>query len=150
MSNIFNRISTLEQRQLVTENKIEQVFSIIERNDNIPKQGVYFDGQIYDAYCFISELICSARESIVLIDNYVDNTVLTMLDKRRENVSAQIITYRMNHVLELDLERHNSQYPPITISRCVKSHDRFMLIDEKVYHIGASIKDLGKKLFGFS
>ncbi len=149
-ANVFNRIDTLEQRQLAAENKIDQVFSILEHNDNTPKQGIFFEGQIYDAYNFISELICSARKTIVLIDNYVDNTVLTMLDKRGEAVSAHIITSRICQTLQLDLDRHNSQYPPITISCYKKSHDRFLFIDEKVYHIGASIKDLGKKLFGFS
>ncbi len=149
-ANVFNRIGNLEQRQLVTENKIDQVFSILEKNDNIPKQGIYFDGQIYDAYNFVSELIRSARNSIVLIDNYVDNTVLTMLDKRGKNVSAQILTSSIRNTLQLDLERHNSQYPPIGICCYTKAHDRFLFIDDKVYHIGASIKDLGKKLFGFS
>ncbi len=149
-ANVFSRINTLEQRQLVAENKIDQVFSILERNDNAPKQGIFFEGQIYDAYNFASELICSAKKSIVLIDNYVDNAVLTMLDKRSAYVSAHIVTSRINHTLQLDLERHNAQYPPITISCYTKAHDRFLFIDENVYHIGASIKDLGKKLFGFS
>ncbi len=149
-ANVFNRINTLEQRQLITENKIDKVFTILEQNDNTPNQGIFFDGQIYDAYNFVSELIVSARKSIVLIDNYIDNTVLTLLDKRPVNVSAHIITSQISHTLQLDITRHNSQYPPITVSCCTKVHDRFLFIDEKTYHIGASIKDLGKKLFGFS
>ncbi len=149
-ANLFNRIDTLEQRQLVTENKIDQVFSILEKNDHTPKQGIFYDGQIYDAYNFVSDLICSAKHRIVLIDNYIDNTVLTMLDKRNDGVKAHIYTSRISNTLQLDIERHNAQYPPITISCYTRAHDRFLFIDEKVYHIGASIKDLGKKLFGFS
>ncbi len=149
-ANLFSRIDTLEQRQLVTENKIDQVFSILEKNDQTPKQGIFYDGQIYDAYNFVSDLICSARQRIVLIDNYVDNTVLTMLDKRDAGVLAHIYTSRISHTLQLDLERHNAQYPPITMSCYTHAHDRFLFVDEKVYHIGASIKDLGKKLFAFS
>lgn len=98
-ANVFSRIDTLEQRQLVTENKIDQVFSILEKNDHTPKQGIFYDGQIYDAYNFVSDLICSAKHRIVLIDNYIDNTVLTMLDKRNDGVKAHIYTSRISNTL---------------------------------------------------
>lgn len=116
-----------------------------------PVEGVFYNGQIFDAYKFVSDLIKSAKHSLLLIDNYVDATTLLLLSKRHEGVSATIYTSKINDQLRLDLEKHNAQYPPIQI-RCYKeSHDRFLLIDETdVYHIGASLKDLGKKLFAFS
>lgn len=115
-----------------------------------PKQGIFFDHQIYDAYSFVSELVKSAKHHIILIDNYVDESVLTLLDKRGENVSACIYTQQINRQLRLDIERHNSQYPPIEVTLFRRSHDRFLCIDDIVYHVGASIKDLGKKWFAFS
>lgn len=105
---------------------------------------------MFDAYRFVSDLIRKAKQSIVLIDNYVDDTVLTLLDKRSEGVSATIYTQRISSQFQLDVDRHNSQYPLIEIKRFNKAHDRFLLIDNEVYHIGASIKDLGKKWFGFT
>ena len=116
-----------------------------------PVEGVFYNGQIFDAYKFASDLIRSAKHSLVLIDNYVDDTTLTILSKRNEGVSATIYTSRFGKQLELDLEKHNNQYPPIIIKTYKESHDRFLLIDETdVYHIGASLKDLGKKMFAFS
>lgn len=113
-------------------------------------QGIFYDGQIFDAYRFVSDLTRKAKHSIVLIDNYVDDTVLTLLDKRQEGVTATIYTQRINNQFQLDVDRHNAQYPLIEIKQFNKAHDRFLLIDEEVYHIGASIKDLGKKWFGFT
>ena len=107
-------------------------------------------GQIYDAYTFVSDLIKSAKKRIVLIDNYVDETVLTLLDKRDNNVSAIIYTQQISRQFQLDIDRHNAQYAPIDVETFRLSHDRFLCIDDDVYHIGASIKDLGKKWFGFS
>ena len=116
-----------------------------------PVEGVFFNGQIFDAYKFASDLIKSARHSLVLIDNYVDETTLLLLSKRNEGVSATIYTSRISKQLQLDLEKHNTQYPPLEIKEYQHSHDRFLLIHETdVYHIGASLKDLGKKLFAFS
>jgi hypothetical protein len=116
-----------------------------------PKEGIYFDGQIFDAWVFISQLIKSSNKSLVLIDNYVDESVLSLFLKRKKGVSFEIYTSNLTSTLKYDLEKHNNQYPPIQIKVYKKAHDRFLIIDEKhVYHIGASLKDLGKKLFGFS
>ena len=115
-----------------------------------PKEGVFYDGQIFDAYAFASELIKSARQRIVLIDNYIDESVLLMLAKRNKGVTAEIVTKQITGTLALDIDRHNRQYPPITIRESARYHDRFLIVDDIVYHIGASLKDLGKKLFAFS
>ena len=115
-----------------------------------PKQGVFFDGQIYDAYAFVAELVRKAARRIVLIDNYIDDTVLTMLSKRSDRVDATIYTCKVSKQLQLDIDKHNAQYPPITVRTFSKAHDRFLIIDDTVYLIGASIKDLGKKWFGFT
>ena len=114
-----------------------------------PAEGIFFEGQIFDAYTFVSDLIRSAKKRIVLFDNYVDDSVLAMLDKRADGVSAQIYTRTLTPQLTLDLQRHNAQYSPIAITEFQNSHDRFLCIDDTVYHIGASLKDLGKKWFAF-
>ena len=123
---------------------------MIEQNVIQPKQGIFFDGQVYDAYVFVAELVRKASRRIVLIDNYIDDTVLTLLDKRSADVDATIYTGRISQQLQLDINKHNSQYPPITVQTFTKAHDRFLIIDDAVYLIGASIKDLGKKWFGFT
>lgn len=153
---LFQRLETIEYHQLemkqhqeVTDRRIDEVFKHLDANIP-PMQGIFYDGQVFDAYRFVSDLIRKAKQSIVLIDNYVDDTVLTLLDKRSEGVSATIYTQRISSQFQLDVDRHNSQYPLIEIKRFNKAHDRFMLIDNEVYHIGASIKDLGKKWFGFT
>ena len=116
-----------------------------------PVEGIFYNGQIFDAYKFATDLIKSARHSLVLIDNYVDETTLLMLSKRRKEVSATIYTAKISRQLQLDLDKHDDQYPPIQVRTYKDSHDRFLLIDEtEVFHIGASIKDLGKKMFAFS
>ena len=115
-----------------------------------PVQGVFFDGQIFDAYTFASDLIRTARKRIILIDNYVDDSVLKMLTKRGEGVSATIITKRITDALAVDIERHNQQYPPVDVRTSDRFHDRFLILDDTVYHLGASLKDLGKKLFAFN
>jgi hypothetical protein len=115
-----------------------------------PKEGGFYDGQTFDAYAFAPELIRSARQRIVLVDNYIDESVLLMLAKRNEGVTAEIVTRQTNGTLALDIDRHNRQYPPITIRKSARYHDRFLIVDDIVYHIGASLKDLGKKLFAFS
>ena len=116
-----------------------------------PVEGIFFDGQIFDAYKFATDLIRTARKSLLLIDNYVDESVLLMLSKRNPGVSATIYTQKITAQLQLDIDKHNDQYPPINIRTYRNSHDRFLIVDDKeVYHIGASLKDLGKKLFAFS
>ena len=115
-----------------------------------PREGVLFDGQIFDAHKFINQLVRSANRRIILIDNYVDDTVLTQLDNRKEGVEAIIYTRRITAAFQLDIDRHNRQYAPIEVKVATKIHDRFMVIDDTLYHIGASIKDLGAKLFAFS
>ncbi len=154
---VFQRLSTMEYHQLEmqqhlneTDKRIEEVFRRLEEGNVKPKQGVFFNGQIYDAYTFVSQLIKSAKKRIILIDNYIDDTVLTLLDKREDGVSAIIYTQHISRQLLLDIDRHNAQYAPIDVETFRLSHDRFLCIDNDVYHIGASIKDLGKKWFGFS
>ena len=144
------RIEKIESKLIESDQKFENIFSALEKN-NLPTQGVFFDGQIFDAYELISRIIRSAKKEIILIDNYIDESVLTQLSKRSANVEAIIYTKSISRVLQLDLERHNSQYPPIQIRELRESHDRFLIIDRnELYHIGASLKDLGKKWFGFS
>ncbi len=140
----------MQQRQDSADKRIEQVFQLMERNNEKPQQGVFYNGQIYDAYTFISDLVRSANTRIILIDNYIDDTVLTLLDKRNEPITATVYTSTISQKLKLDLEKHNAQYSPIEIKTCKAVHDRFLIIDGQLYHIGASIKDLGKKLFAFS
>lgn len=115
-----------------------------------PREGILFDGQIFDAYLFVCDLIRRAKSRIVLIDNYIDETVLTLLDKRAPGVSANVFTRKITDALQLDIERHNDQYEPVNVRTAPGIHDRFLIIDDTLYHIGASVKDLGKKLFAFS
>jgi hypothetical protein len=147
----------LNQRMNRIENNVEKLtdevskISLQLKTQDLPKQGIFFDGQIFDAYVFVAELIKKAKTGIVLIDNYVDESVLTMLAKRANHVSATIYTQTVNKQLQLDLHKHNSQYPPILIKTFANSHDRFLMIDQKeLYHLGASLKDLGRKWFAFS
>ena len=140
------RLERLEQRVTKNEEKID--FFI--RTSLPPQQGIFFDGQVFDAYRFVADLIRKAKKSIVLIDNYVDDSVLSILDKRKDKVSATIYTQNISSKLQLDINKHNSQYPLIDVKQFNKAHDRFLLIDNEVYHIGASIKDLGKKWFAFT
>lgn len=144
---INKRLSELERTVAQHTEKLD----FFVRTALPPVEGIFYNGQIFDAYKFATDLVKSARRSIVLIDNYVDETVLLMLSKRSVGVSATIYTQRITQQLQLDLDRHNSQYPPIDIRTYRDSHDRFLIVDETdVYHIGASLKDLGKKMFAFS
>ncbi|MDY0121568.1 MAG: ORF6N domain-containing protein [Sulfurimonas sp.] len=148
---IFQRLDSLEQKQFKTDEKVDAVLNAIEEHSVKPKQGIFYDGQVYDAYLFVSECIKSAKKSIVLIDNYCDESVLTLLSKRGANVKAIIYSKNITKQLQLDLQKYNSQYPKIELKKFDSSHDRFLILDEKdVYHIGASLKDLGKKWFAFS
>ncbi|MBQ3734901.1 MAG: virulence RhuM family protein [Bacteroidales bacterium] len=143
---VNQRIERLEQRVSKTEEQI----GLFVRTALPPVEGVFYDGQIFDAYAFASDLIRSARKRIILIDNYIDDSVLLVLAKREEGVTADIVTRRVTEALTLDLDRHNRQYPPVDVRECDRYHDRFLIIDDTVYHLGASLKDLGKKLFAFS
>jgi len=147
---VNNRMNRLEDNFEHIKNKVDQI-ELQVNSQLIPTQGVFFDGQIFDAYELMSRIIRSAKKEIILIDNYIDETVLTHLGKRAENVVVTIYTKSISKTLKLDLEKHNSQYPPIQINELRASHDRFLIIDQKeLYHIGASLKDLGKKWFAFS
>ena len=145
---VFQRLVSLEHRQLETDRRVDEVFRRLDSGIKA-NQGIFFDGQVFDAYTFVSDLIRSAKKRIILFDNYVDDSVLAMLDKRANGVNAQIYTRTLTPQLTLDLQRHNTQYSPIAINEFQNAHDRFLCIDETVYHIGASLKDLGKKWFAF-
>ena len=144
---INQRLSELEKTVALHSEKID----FFVRTSLPPVEGIFFDGQIFDAYKFATDLIKTARKSLLLIDNYVDESVLLMLSKRNPGVTATVYTQKITPQLQLDLDKYNDQYPPINIRTYRNSHDRFMIVDDKeVYHIGASLKDLGKKLFAFS
>jgi hypothetical protein len=148
---IQSRLSQMEMRIELQDLKIDSILIKTSENNSIPKHGIFFENQIFDAYAFFSDMVARAKHSIILIDNYIDHTVLLQLVKRQKNVTATIHTERIPAALQLDLDKHNAQYPPITIHRIKQVHDRFLLIDSKeLYHIGASIKDLGKRWFAFS
>lgn len=144
---VFQRLETIEYKLLESDQKFEEIYSKLEEKSLKPQQGIFFDGQVYDAYEFICKLIKSAITRIILIDNYVDESVLTMLDKRNPGVVATIYTQKISTQFALDLAKHDAQYPVISVQVFNKSHDRFLIIDDKVYHVGASLKDLGKKWF---
>ena len=160
---VFQRLEVMERNQLalnasqaelstqVAENnkRLNEVFRRLDDNSEKPEKGIFYDGQIFDAYSFINERIREAKKRIVLIDNYVDDSVLTMLDKRNEGVEAVVYTKNISRQLSLDFEKHNAQYSPIGVKQFDRAHDRFLCIDDTVYLIGASLKDLGKKWFGF-
>lgn len=143
---INQRLERLEKTVADHSEKIE----FFVRTSLPPSEGIFFDGQIFDAYAFAADLIKSARKSVVLIDNYVNESTLLMLSKRGEGVTATVYTAKVDKRLQLDLKRHNEEYPPIELAEYKQAHDRFLLIDTDVYHIGASLKDLGKKWFAFA
>ena len=143
--NIENQLAS-QQKQL---DKHQEQIDIFVRTSLPPVEGIFYDGQIFDAYKFVSERIREAKKRIVLIDNYIDETVLAMLDKRGKDVTAKVYTKNISRQLSLDFEKHNAQYTPIEVEQFDRAHDRFLCIDDTVYLIGASIKDLGKKWFGF-
>ena len=145
---LFQRIEKVEIRQSKIEEHMEKILDKMEGVQ--PRQGIFFDGQVFDAYVFVSKLIQMARHEVVLLDNYVDESVLTLLDKRQAGVSAKIYTSQNSRIFRLDIDKHDEQYPSIEIIPFNQSHDRFLLIDKEVYLVGASLKDLGKKWFGIS
>ena len=147
---IFQRLDNVEQKQIKTDKKIDKIFKALEDKSIKPKQGIFFDGQIFDAYKFVNDLIKTARSEIVLIDNYIDENTLLLFSKTKK-IKITIFTKEISKKLKLDLEKYNSQYSPINIKQFKNSHDRFLIIDNKtVFHFGASLKDLGKKWFGFN
>jgi len=149
---VYSRLDRIEQKQIETDQKFEQVFNALENKEAIPSQGVFFDGQVFDAYELTSKIIRSAKESIVLIDNYIDETTLTHISKKKKNVKALLFTKNISKQLTLDLQKANEQYGDFDVKQFTQSHDRFLIIDDgkEVYHLGASLKDLGKKWFAFS
>lgn len=150
-ASVFQRLERIELKQIQTDEKFEKIFKALESGQTKPDMGIFFDGQVFDAYTFAADLIKTATQSIVLIDNYIDESVLTLLSKRKEGVSANIYIKEINKALQLDLKKHHAQYAPIEVKTFTNSHDRFLIIDKKeLYHIGASLKDLGKKWFAFS
>ncbi len=154
---INQRVSQLENkmdsRLAVHDRQLEELTNKVDffvRTSLPPVEGIFFNGQIFDAYTFATDLIKSAGQSLVLIDNYVDESVLLMLSKRQPGVPATVYTQRITPQFRLDLDKFNSQYPPVDVRTCKLCHDRFLIVDDTVYHIGASLKDLGKKMFAFS
>jgi hypothetical protein len=145
---VFHRVQNLEMHQLQTDKKIDTILNKLESHE-LPIEGIFYDGQIFDAHTFVCDLIRNAKQHIVLIDNYIDDTVLKRLDKRKAGVSATIYTQRITAGFQNDIDTHNAQYSAIVVKVTTKAHDRFIIIDDTVYHIGASIKDLGKKIFAF-
>jgi len=150
-ASLFHRLDNIELKQLQADQKIEQIFKALESDKLHSEKGIFYNGQVFDAYAFVSDIVRSAKSSIILLDNYVDDTVLTLLGKRRDNITATIYTKSISNQLRLDIQRYNSQYAPIEVKSFSDAHDRFMIIDDaELYHIGASLKDLGKKWFAFS
>ena len=159
MSNahIFQRLETVEHNYLLVnrhlsehDRKFEEILSRLDAKEAEPIEGFFYEGQIFDAYTLISDLVRKADTRIILIDNYVDDRVLKTLDKRKDGVSATVFTNPRNSQINLDIRRHNAQYPAISLRHCTNVHDRFLIIDDTVYFIGGSIKDLGKKIVAFS
>jgi len=149
-SSVFNRLETLEQNQLITNTNIDKLFNALEDKQLKPNNGIFYNGQMFDAYTFISDLLRTANKSIILIDNYVDDTTFTLFSKV-PNINITIYTDTISKRLKLDFEKYNKQYNNTTLKNFKKSHDRFLILDDKeVYLIGASLKDVGQKWFGFS
>lgn len=148
---VFQRIETLELKQKDNDKNFERIFNALEQNEDVKTQGIFFDGQIYDAYSFVIDLIRKAKEEIILIDGYVNNEVLDMLSKKQTNVWVIIYTLPNANINKTDINRFNAQYPTLKEYRTTKFHDRYLIIDNKeLYTIGASLKDLGKKCFSFT
>jgi hypothetical protein len=152
---IFKRLHQIEARQITfehqTNTQFNQLFDALEHKQLTPKQGIFYDGEVFDAYQFVCDLVRSAKQSIILVDNYLDESVLTLLSKRSEGVTISLYTPQINEQLKLDIVKFNQQYPSLSAELFKNAHDRFLIIDElHLYHFGASLKDLGKKWFAFS
>lgn len=154
-SQILTRLDNVERKQIEqkidTDKKFEQVFNALSSQDTVPSQKIFFDGQIFDAYYFVSKIIRSAKKKIILIDNFIDETVLNLFTKKKRNIRVIIYTKNISRLIKLDIEKFNAQYKNIELKEFTLSHDRFLIIDNtEIYHFGASMKDLGKKWFAFS
>lgn len=150
-ASLFQRLDRIELKQLQADENFEKNFKALESGKLQSEKGIFYNGQVFDAYTFVLDIIRSAKNSIILLDNYVDDTVLILLGKRNDNVTAKIYTKSISNQLRLDIKRYNSQYLPIELEIFLDAHDRFLIIDNtELYHIGASLKDLGKKWFAFS
>ncbi len=148
---VFQRLNNLEHKQISTDVKLDNILNAIEANEIKPKQAIFYKGQMFDAYKLVSDIIREANKSIILIDNYIDDTVLQLFTKRNKNIETTFYTQEISNTLKQDLKKHNSQYEKIEIKKIKFFHDRFIVIDEKtIYHFGVSLKDLGKKCFAFS
>ena len=148
---VFQRLDNVERKQIETDQKFEQLFNALQSNEITPKQNIFYDGQVFDAYTLIADIIRSAKKNIILIDNYLDDTVFKQLAKRNKNVKAVVYSKADNKIVKQDLQTHNKQYPKIELRKLTTAHDRFLIIDDKtVYHFGASLKDAGKKWFACS
>jgi len=148
---LYQRLEIVEKKQIEADNHFNKIFSALEKKDTIPVQGIFFNGQIFDAYKFVADIIKLATTSIILIDNYIDETTLALLSKRNDDVKAIIYIEQINRSQIIDLQKLNEQYATIEIRKLKHNHDRFLIIDqEEMYHFVASLKDLGKKIFGFS
>jgi N-acyl-D-aspartate/D-glutamate deacylase len=150
-ASVFQRLDQVELKQLKTDEKLEQIFKALEAGKPEPTQGIFFDGQIFDAYAFFSSLIKKAQKEIILIDNYIDETTLVHLSKKSKNVKVLLYTKTIDKNLTLDIKKVNEQYGGFEVQSFSKSHDRFLILDgDSVYHVGASLKDLGRKWFAFA
>jgi len=148
---LIQRLDALERKQIVSDNKFDQLFEALESGNLKPSKGIFYEGQLFDAYVFVCEIIKRANSSIIIIDNYMDESVLKLLTKRKEGVKVQLLMKKISPAFELDIQKYNAQYPTIEAHCFLDAHDRFILIDDKeLFHIGASLKDLGKKWFAFS
>jgi phage regulator Rha-like protein len=148
---LFQRLNSIEEKQIISDQKFEKIFKVLEEKSPIPKQGIFYNGEFFDAYTLIADIIRSAKKSIIIIDNYIDDTVLKQLTKRNKKVKAVIYTKKITDALKQDIATHNKQYAEIEIKKLNTAHDRFLIIDHnKVYHFGASLKDAGNKWFAFS
>ena len=148
---LFQRVEFIEKKQIEVDNHFNTIFAALEKRESIPAQGIFFNGQIFDAYKFVADIVKFATTSIILIDNYIDETTLALLSKRNTGVNAIIYSDHLCRIQIIDLQKLNAQYETIEIKKLKNNHDRFLIIDEKeMYHFGASLKDLGKKIFGFS
>ncbi|MBS4014247.1 MAG: ORF6N domain-containing protein [Bacteroidetes bacterium] len=147
---VFEKFHRIDQKLLIHDENFNKLFKALEQNQLTPKQGIFFQGQVFDAHVFISDLIRNAEKTIILFDNYVDEQVLTVLSKKKADVEICIYSKNINNKLRQDVEKFNVQYKNLTIKKFDDCHDRFLIIDNQIYHIGASLKDLGKKWFAFS
>lgn len=150
LNNVVNKLLNFENFKLESENNFNKIFTLLENSNSKPEKGIFFEGQLFDSYKFISDLIREAKTSIKLIDNYIDDRTLLLFNKRQKGVKVIIYTKDITSNLKEDLKKYNSQYETIELKEFNLSHDRFLIIDNQVYHIGASLKDIGKKWFGFS